>query len=217
MNPQNPYKSAIEPPIQNPLSVVQPGEQIICEIKRDPIGMVTMYAAAGIIIFVLSILAFGVAPSIMSGSSRSEVMSISLIAILTASLFISAFLFISHKVYWGNSWILTTDSLIQVTQTSLFDKQSAQLSLEHVEDVSSSQDGLLTHLFNYGTVAVETAAATDKFTFNYCPTPNYYARQIVAAREQLERSRNEATKEQLQQPTQPQPVYQAPTQPPVSF
>jgi hypothetical protein len=185
MNPQNPFKSAIQPPIQNELSVMQPGEKLIFEAKRHPIGMLGMYIMAGFLIIALAVFAFGVAPSVFSSFGEAQVQAIGVILVLTAVILIAIFLFISNKVYWGNSWILTSDSLVQVTQTSLFDKKSSQLSLEHLEDIGAQQNGILPHMFNYGVITAESAGATDTFTFNYCPNPNYYARLIVAAREQL--------------------------------
>ncbi|MEK7594370.1 MAG: hypothetical protein AAB436_01885 [Patescibacteria group bacterium] len=226
MNPQNPYKSAVEPPINNPLSVMQPGEELIFEAKRHPIGMIGMYGAAGLLLVVLAVIAFGVVPTVFSDSNKSAALSISVVFILIASLIISGFLFISNKVYWGNSWILTSDSLIQVTQTSLFNKRSSQLSLDHLEDVGAQQNGILTHIFNYGAITAESAGATDTFTLNYCPNPNYYARMIVATREQFELKRSAEAQPPQQhalpqqpvqaQPAQPQPEFQPPPQYPLS-
>jgi hypothetical protein len=38
-------------------------------------------------------------------------------------------------------------------------------------------------MFHFGILSAETAAATDKFTFPYCPNPTKYAQQILEARE----------------------------------
>ncbi|MEK7059786.1 MAG: hypothetical protein AAB971_03450, partial [Patescibacteria group bacterium] len=202
VNPQNPFRSAVEPPIQNPLSVMQPGEELIFEVKRHPIGMLGMYLMAGFLLLALSVLAFGVAPSLFGDSSSAQAMSIGLAVVFVAAILIAIFLFISNKVYWGNSWILTSDSLIQVIQVSLFDKNSSQLSLKHLEDVGAEQNGILAHLFNYGVITAESAGATDTFIFNFCPNPNYYARLIVATREQLEQKYRHETEAQDSEQTQ---------------
>jgi hypothetical protein len=75
-----------------------------------------------------------------------------------------------------------------VQQTALFNKQSSQLSLGNLEDVTVEQNGILTHMFNYGVIKAETAGERSKFTFRYCPNPNLYAQQILNAREQFEQS-----------------------------
>lgn len=97
----------------------------------------------------------------------------------------------------GNSWTLTNDSLTQVTQSNLFDRESSQLSLHNLEDISSEQNGFFPHLFNYGLIKAETAGEKSKFVFNFCPNPNFYARQILAARENFLTSHRDAITEGL--------------------
>ena len=50
MNPnaQQPIRGA-----ENPLEVMQPGEQVICVIRRHPIGLFGIYTVAGIILAVM--------------------------------------------------------------------------------------------------------------------------------------------------------------------
>jgi uncharacterized membrane protein YdbT with pleckstrin-like domain len=189
MNPQGPSPTPPEQPaIHNPLSVMQPGEQVICEIKRHPVGILGIYTATGILIIFLAVLAFVVAPN-LSSDHRSQVTAIGGLVFLVLTLLSIGFTFISNKVYWGNRWIVTSDSVTQVTQSSLFDRQSSQLSLGNLEDVTASQDGIFPHMFGYGRLRVETAGERSKFTFPFCPNPNYYAQQILNAREQFEQRR----------------------------
>jgi hypothetical protein len=172
--------------VDNALTVTQPGERTVCEIKRHPIGLMAVYAATGIMLIVVAVLAFVVAPSLASGSMVTK---IGALVFLLVTIFSLLFAFISTKVYWGNSWVLTTDSLTQIEQDSLFKRESSQLSLGNLEDVTAEQNGILPHMFNYGWVRVETASERGKFVFQYCPNPNYYAQQILSARESFEQDR----------------------------
>lgn len=185
MNPENPYKAATEAPIDNKLVTMQPGEQVIFDIKRHPIGIISIYVVAGFILVVLAILCFILAPSMLP-DNKSEATAIGTVIFFSFTLLAVIFLFISNKVYWGNSWILTDDSLTQVKQTSLFDRQSSQLSMGNLEDVTAEQNGILTHMFNYGVVKAETAGERSKFMFLYCPDPNAVAQKILQAREVFE-------------------------------
>jgi len=169
----------------NPLSTMQPGEQVICEIKRHPLGIIGVYAMVGFVLVVMTVLIFGVAPNIFSSADRNTVLSIGAVVLLITAILGLGFAFISNIVYWGNRWVVTSDSITQVQQTSLFNKQSSQLSLENLEDVTSEQNGILTHMFNYGVIKAETAGERSKFMFRYCPNPNFYAKQILAARERF--------------------------------
>jgi hypothetical protein len=189
MEPQQyPSTPPTEPQRINPLSTMQPGEQIICEIKRHPIGIIGVYAIVAFVLIVLTIVIFGVAPSIFSDVDRNTVLSIGAVVLLVTAVLGLGFAFISNIVYWGNRWVVTSDSITQVQQSSLFNKQSSQLSLENLEDVTSEKNGILTHIFNYGVIKAETAGERSKFVFLYCPNPDFYAKQILATRERFMQS-----------------------------
>lgn len=190
---------------------MQPGEQVICEVKRHPIGLLGTYIASGFILIVLALVAFVVLPHSSSSSDHTQVVAASgLVFVLLAAL-ILVFVFIANKVYWGNHWVVTSDSITQISQTSLFSKQSAQLSLGNLEDVTSEQNGILAQLFNFGTIKAETAGERSKFVFPFCPNPNYYAQKILAAREVFEQAHHGGKQGPYQQP---QPMaYQAPATP----
>jgi len=222
MNPQDPYQTAPQPtqaPINNPLSVMQSGEQVICQIKRHPIGIFPVFILCGFLLILSLIMAIA-APHFVTVASHNKVLMLGLLIDLAFSALVLAFVYVANKVYWGNSWILTSDSLTQVIQTSLFDKQSSQLSLGNLEDVTAEQNGVFPHMFHYGVIRVETAGERSKFVFMYCPNPNSYAQQILNARERFEQTRGAADPQALyrgqgayQQPTA---GYQ-PTQTPPSY
>lgn len=187
MNPENPYKAATEPVMKNALATMQPGESVIFEIKRHPIGILFTYALASFVLLAIGVIMFVVLPSLLP-DNKSTINSIGLVLFLITAIIMVAFTFIANKVYVGNGWVLTSDSITQVKQTSLFDRQSSQLSLKNLEDVTAEQNGILSHIFNYGTLKAETAGEHSKFTFDYCPNPNYYAQQVLQAREKFEQS-----------------------------
>lgn len=195
MNPESPDPPAAPvqpdsgPKVNNPLAVMEPGEQTICEIKRHPIGILGMYLAAGCLLVALAVILFVLAPHVFGGQSHGRMVSASALIFAIAAAIAVVVLLIANKVYWGNRWIVTSDSITQIKRISLFDKQTSQLSLGDLEDITAEQDGLLAELFHFGVISAETAGATDKFTFPYCPNPNTYAKQILAARERFEQER----------------------------
>jgi hypothetical protein len=159
--------------------------------------MLGVYIMTGLLMIVLAVLAFVVAPNIIASTSRSQVMLGGFLVFFFVGLVVLGFVFVAHKVYWGNSWVVTSDSITQITQTSLFNKQSSQLSLGNLEDVTAEQDGILPHMFNYGRLRVETAGERSKFLFPFCPNPSYYAKQILAARETFEQGRHGEDEQRL--------------------
>jgi hypothetical protein len=177
------------PDPDNPLAVDEPGEQQICEIKRHPIGLIGTYIAAGFLLLVLAVLVFVLAPHIFKNASSGRVVVVGGLVFVAGAAVVAGFLFVARKVYWSNRWIVTSDSITQVRRTSLFDKQTSQLSLGDLEDITAEQDGPLAQALHFGVISAETAGAKDKFTFPYCPRPTEYAKQILGARERFEAAR----------------------------
>jgi hypothetical protein len=176
----------------NPLSVIEDGEQTVCEIKRHPFGLVGMYASmcAGLIACAVAIVL--VSHYVPNISSRLQMLLWLLFLIVAA--FTALFAYISTTIYKNNRWIVTTDSITQVAQVGLFRKQVSQLSLANLEDVTAEQNNLIQSMFKFGTLRAETAGERSKFQFPYCPDPNAYARQILQARENFIRNDPEGAK-----------------------
>jgi hypothetical protein len=194
---------------------MQPDEQIICEIKRHPIGMLGIYIASGAILVVLAILAFIVAPGIFGSDNRGQVLAGAGLVFILVAAAVLIFVLIANIVYWGNHWVVTSDSITQMTQTSLFSKQSSQLSMGNLEDITVEQNGILAQLFKFGVLKAETAGERSKFVFPYCPNPNYYAQKILAAREVFEQVHHGGKQEPYVAPiavpvNEPQPNNPAP-------
>jgi hypothetical protein len=167
----------------NPLHVMSPGEQVICNIKRHPIGLLGIYLMSGILLLLL----FGAVaalPSLVTDLSSSDKMYAFVGAIALAALIV-VFAWVGIIIYNGNRWIVTSDSITQIQQTGLFRKQTSQLSLENLEDVTFEQTGLIQTLFNYGTLKAETAGERSKFQFPYCPHPQKCAVEIIEAHEKF--------------------------------
>ena len=215
MNPQNQQLGQL------------PQEDIIFKIKRHPIGIVAVYITSAVLLIALAVVAFGVAPKYITSVNSTQVYEIATVGYLIFLAIVLTFVYVAHLVFWDNSWTLSTESLTQVTRTSLFDKQSSHLSLGNLQDVTASQEGILPHIFNYGSLRVETAGETSKFVFNYCPNPNTYAEYILEAREKFEQGlrmlnnglQSPSQTANFQTPAVPeeQPTYPIPPQPPDTY
>lgn len=168
--------------VENPLSVMQPGEQVICEIRRHPIGLFGIYAMAALIMSLTVagvILLLTYVATLTAQQQVGLVLTAGLVAVVTLIV-----TWIASYVYQGNRWVVTSDSITEIQQISLFNRQADQLSLANLEDISAAQNGIIQQLLGYGDLEVETAGAErHKFKFQFCPDPNDYARKIIAARE----------------------------------
>ena len=168
--------------VNNPLAVTQPGERMICEIRRHPFGLFGVYAVT---VFVCALaLSFAIfIPYFTDFLTDQQKIGVVLISALVILVTVMIGL-IGVYIYKNNRWVVTSDSITQISQTGLFNTHSSQLSLANLGDVSVSQDGIIQQLMGFGELVVESAGEKSKFIFNFCPTPNEYARKIIAAHEE---------------------------------
>jgi hypothetical protein len=187
MQPENQQTTSQElyKNIDNPLLAMQPGEVVICVIKRHPIGLIQNYVTAGTVIVLAALGAFVIVPMYAPEDIRNQALGWAVVGLIFLAFFVFVFSYIAAKVYKGNRWIVTSDSITQIRQNSLFSKQSSQLSLHNLEDITVNQNGLVQTGFNYGTLHAETAGERSKFVFPYTPNPNQCAREILMAREKF--------------------------------
>lgn len=178
------------------------GEQVIFEIRRHPIGIIGVYVSFGLLLAIIGIAAI-IAPSVLVDYNKRFIANIGLAAFVGGAALSLVFVYIARIVYYGNRWILTSDSLTQVNQHSLFSKQSSQLGMDNLEDVTVEQNGIFAHIFKYGNLRAQTAGEHGKFIITYCPHPHEYAQQILIARENFEHGEAHApVQTQAQAPTQ---------------
>lgn len=180
MNPTQPQE-VDEAAIYNPLKVMQPGERVICEIKRHSFGLMSMYSML-LTIIIVAILVVIAAPHVFTSMTSQDQAKLALAMVIVCVL-TGLFTYIGTTVYKGNRWIVTSDSITQVSQVSLFSKQTSQLSLANLEDVTVEQQGIFQSMFGFGRLRAETAGEKSKFVFDFCPRPTEYAKQIIAAHE----------------------------------
>jgi len=203
MNPDNQQPPQLSPqtnptnsgqPLQDmnfPLKVMQPGEQVLAHIKPHPIGLVGPVCIAALFL----ILVFGGAaytPHVVTDMTQQMKNVLFIVATLLAVLDL-LFLWIATMIYNGNQWVVTSDSITQISQTGLFFKRTSQMSFENLEDVTFSQKGLIPMMLDFGALSAETAGNHSKFVFRYCPTPQKYATQIIAAHEEFMRHQENPT------------------------
>jgi hypothetical protein len=169
--------------VHNPLKVMQQGEQVLCEITRHPAGLWGLYASA-IVLSLLAITGAALVPTVLPDASQQAREAAAFGALIVMAI-VGLYTYIARIVYQGNRWVITSDSITQITQVSLFNKKSSQLNLANLEDVSADQNGILQSALGFGTLKVETAGERSKFVFPFCPNPNDYAKKIIAAHEEF--------------------------------
>ncbi len=96
------------------------------------------------------------------------------------------FTYAAWITYYYDIYIVTKDTIIDITQEGFFGRRVAQLSLLRVQDVSSNIRGFLPTLFAYGNVLVETAGEQkESFLLEAVPNPQAFSAKILELHNQL--------------------------------
>lgn len=94
-------------------------------------------------------------------------------------LFLITSLFIIWVLYYLNMYIVTNERIVDVDQKGLFSHHVSELNMEKIEDVTSEVNGILGHIFDYGTVYIQTAGTRERFDFENVPNPGQITKLIL--------------------------------------
>lgn len=178
---QQPQQSIPNEEIIDP-SIPEGNHQLLV-IKRHPFGLVAMYLSATVGLVAAFGLLFFLVPSVLTGDTQATAIRYLMMFAVVATGVVFIVLLIATYVYRQNRWVVTDESVHQTSQRGLFNRQSSELSMANIEDVTAEQKGILAELFGFGTLRAETAGELPYFHFNYCPTPDKYAKIILDARQ----------------------------------
>ena len=97
-----------------------------------------------------------------------------------------SFCFAAWISYYYDLYILTNDSLVDITQEGFFGRKTSRLSLLRVQDVSSSCKGILQTMFQFGDVLIETAGEhSQNFSLKAVPNPQVFASKVMELHDAL--------------------------------
>lgn len=156
----------------------------IADVRRHPIGLFFLYLQTFLALGIAFTLIITLLPDLLDVANISNSSGfgiVSLFGFIVAVLGL-IFLVLAHRIYTANQLIITNENVTQVHQVALFHRQVSEISMGNVEDVTAHQQGILSTLFNYGRVHIETAGEQNNYDFTYCPNPNAYAKAIQDAR-----------------------------------
>lgn len=172
-----------------PMIELDENEKILYEIRKHPVGLLGVYfvglfVAGGLFIGAL-LLAFLIKSDTADLGVNLEMLrplillfgGLLSIASLVATA-IAAYLYQSNVVY------VTSEKIAQVLYRNIFHRKISQLSIGDVQDVTTTQKGILAQLFNFGTLTVETSGEQANYVFTFTPKPYEASRAIVNSHEE---------------------------------
>lgn len=165
-------------------------ERLIKEIRKDPFGLFMIYLAgtfAALVVFIVFVLG-GSAFDYSSMTTGVGIGADSLQAIVVMlgffmTVFIVAITAVVAYLYTNSIVIITSEKIAQQLYLSLFNRKISQLSIADVQDVTVAQNGIPAHIFDYGTLIIETAGEQSNYTFTFTPEPYQAAKDLVGSHE----------------------------------
>lgn len=165
-------------------------EKIFLEVRKHPIGLVITYlfgALTTITVFSLLVLfpmaydfsSVGADVSMSGGALQGIIIAVGLFMTLFSVLITT----VAAYIYSQNVLIVTSEKIAQQLYLSLFSKKISQLSIADVQDSTVTQNGIFPHLFNYGTVVIETAGEQRNYNFTFAPSPYDVSKALTGAHE----------------------------------
>lgn len=166
------------------------GEYVIEEVRRHPIGLLSIWVIVGFLVLV----ALAVAPFYGANlafiaqifmTTPEQLPSPSLIfvpSILLVVLFALGGL-VATIIYNGNKFYITNESIVQYIQTGLFTTKQQVVNLINVEDASSEKVNIIEHLLNYGTLRLSTQGEETIYHFRFVADPQRVVHKINDASE----------------------------------
>lgn len=154
------------------------GEYVIEEVRRHPIGLLSIWVIVGFLI----LMALAVAP--FYGANQAFIAQIFMTtteqlpspallffpSILLVALFALGGM-VATIIYNGNKFYITNESIVQYIQTGLFTTKQQVVNLINVEDASSEKVNIIEHLLNYGTLRLSTQGEETVYHFRFVADP----------------------------------------------
>lgn len=187
--PPNTEPETIQKPVSTAMAVaphdreyVEADECLVTVVHRHPIGIILIYLEAVIAVLALIFLGWIVFPGITESLSSDNQALLVAVMLLAVGL-VALVMFVATYIYRQNRILVTDRSLVQVSQKGLFVRKVSRLSMSNVEDVSATHHGILSTIFNFGILHIQTAGERENFVFPWCPDPDSYADKILEARQ----------------------------------
>jgi hypothetical protein len=160
-------------------------EELVMEIRKHPFGLLGVYLIG--IFVALAIIGVMIGLSLfLRDESFNDISFIRTLVPLVGGVLALLTLVmtgIGAYIYQSNVIFITSEKIAQVLYTNIIDRKISQLSIGDVQDVTVSQNGIFSRIFNYGTLVIETAGEQQNYTFTFVPKPYENSQAIVGAHE----------------------------------
>jgi hypothetical protein len=121
-------------------------------------------------------------------------MPLGVLAVSTYSIVALLIVMTMFTDYYLDTWIVTTERIINIEQLGLFSRVISTLHLNQVQDVTAETHGFFPTILTYGDVHVQTAGSRERFRFRNIDNPEVIKQTVVQLVEDDKRRHGDATK-----------------------
>lgn len=160
----------------------QSDEQVILLVRRHILALLSVITIS-VLLYMIGLLAVFVFPFLLPMMVSGFAYNIYVLIVSLLFLFTTIFLFNNWVLHYLHAAVLTTEHFVEISQSGLFSRKISVLALEKIQDVSSSQEGIVHTMFNIGEIEVQTAGEAPNFTIEYVSDPNKTSQKIMETEE----------------------------------
>lgn len=149
---------------------LRPQEEVVSIVRRHWFVLV----GPSIGLFLLGLLLFGVitalvATNIITNEANPGALLLFFLGLLALLLWAVFFAFFTN--YYLDTWIITTERILDIEQRAFFVRDVSEFRLDRIQDLTIEIQGLIPTMLDFGTIKVETAGETASFTMKTIPRP----------------------------------------------
>lgn len=86
--------------------------------------------------------------------------------------------FVNFLYWFFNVYLVTSERVVDIDWFSLVNQKVSSTGISHIEDVNATRTGVLTSIFDYGSISIQTAGTEENFDFVNVPHPQLVAKKI---------------------------------------
>jgi hypothetical protein len=157
-------------------------EYVVTDVRRGVIGLVFIWSA----VLLVSVLFIVLITLLMDATAKTDTKLLSVAVGYLLVLLAPAGGFIASSIYKNNYLIVSNQRVFGRVQNAPFAKHIQSIELEHIEDTSYIQNGVLPNLFNYGTIRMSTVGDEHTYKITFVSDPASQIRDISRVVKQVD-------------------------------
>lgn len=155
------------------------GEEIEFVLRRSPLTLLPTLAVLAFLCLMPVVVFVAVVPVSLRGFLYQPYQNVYFFAL---TLFYG-FAWIISAIEWSNYYLdiftVTNKRLMNIQQRGLFHRVVSEVELEHIQDITSTINGPLQTLFDFGDLQIQTASEENKILPRSIPHPVQVRRKIM--------------------------------------